>query len=301
MSIYKYHLAGYVFETNIYLPELTKAKDDAICTLMYCKEAPAGILQQPEVHSYCYNVELGIACLYKKANGSVFIKNNKQLDYVPPSYFNKTNIRQSVLGTVGLIMSASQGYTAFHGACVIINGKAVLFCGKSGSGKSSIAAWFYYHKYTILSDDVTYINESDNVVTAYASVPRIKLSAQVLQLFNKNPTGLQQVEGPKLKYALSIATSSAPNGHKVSAIVFLDFENNKLELKSVNGGLKAEKLFYNLHRKKDAVFISSAKHLNMLTSNICAKVPMYSFVRPDSVSSFHESFIFIEKCLHGLI
>ena len=62
-----------------------------------------------------------------------------------------------------------------HGSCVQKNGRAVLFTGLSGAGKSSIAAEAIRRGYRLVTDDVTPVSIRNGAVVAEPSFPQQKL------------------------------------------------------------------------------------------------------------------------------
>ncbi|MDO4803611.1 MAG: hypothetical protein Q4A32_02170 [Lachnospiraceae bacterium] len=74
----------------------------------------------------------------------------------------------------GAIMH-QRGEIPMHGSCVRKDGKAILFTGVSGAGKSSIAAEAIRQGYRLVTDDVTPISIKDGVVVAEPSFPQQKL------------------------------------------------------------------------------------------------------------------------------
>lgn len=78
---------------------------------------------------------------------------------------------------IGFILHI-RGYTCIHASAVEVEGKAVLFAGGSGSGKSSTAAAFARRGFRILSDDISAVKSEDGESQAFMimpSVPRLCL------------------------------------------------------------------------------------------------------------------------------
>jgi hypothetical protein len=299
---YKYQLAGYIFETNIYLPELTVATGKAGCSLMLRPEVSTKIPLQALTITEFYDEGLKLICLQKKSAGLICIWDNTQLEYVPHAHLTAAEIRGIVLNTIAIIMSTCMGYTALHAACVVINGRAILFSGKSGSGKSSLAAWFYIKGYKVLSDDVIYARQSaEGNIMIYPSVPRIKLSTQALNFLGQTEDSLEMVEGPKLKYSLPLLGGNADTPYKLGAIILPAFAGGLPSLKSITGMLKIEVVAKNLHRRKIARHLNQAVQTNALIFSICNATPIYSYLRPDNLDDVDEGFAFIAQKLDELV
>lgn len=70
---------------------------------------------------------------------------------------------------------STQGHTSIHASGVVVNGKAVLFLGQSGYGKSTLASEFYFSGYPGISDDVIFIEQNNNTFYAVQSYPGFRL------------------------------------------------------------------------------------------------------------------------------
>jgi hypothetical protein len=59
-----------------------------------------------------------------------------------------------LLGTCFAALLQQRGCVVLHASAVSVNGRAMLFCGQSGAGKSTIAAMLCERGYPLLNDDV---------------------------------------------------------------------------------------------------------------------------------------------------
>lgn len=75
-----------------------------------------------------------------------------------PEQYTRDDVAAYALGPVLAVALHLQGAVILHAASVVMRDKALLFCGASGSGKSTTAAIFHQHGYAVLSDDLTEID-----------------------------------------------------------------------------------------------------------------------------------------------
>ena len=84
-------------------------------------------------------------------------------------------------GSVFAALLQQRGVTTFHASAVETESGAVLFAGRSGSGKSSLLAALIGRGYTMLADDVTgVVLDADGRAVALSAFPLIRLWANVL-------------------------------------------------------------------------------------------------------------------------
>jgi len=73
------------------------------------------------------------------------------------------------------------GFEPLHASAVVIAGKAAVFLGDCGLGKSTLAAAFLQAGHRLLTDDLLVMRLSHNELIAYPGSPRIKLFPDLAQ------------------------------------------------------------------------------------------------------------------------
>src|SRR5208337_3198059 len=76
------------------------------------------------------------------------------IDFDPASAEALDDVPIFILGTVFGILLHQRGRITLHASAVRVNGGAVLFCGSSGAGKSTMAAALAQRGYPVASDDI---------------------------------------------------------------------------------------------------------------------------------------------------
>ncbi len=213
---------------------------------------------------------------------------------------DEATLRMLLLGSASMVLATVLGYVSFHAACVIINNKAVLFCGKSGKGKSSLAVYFHSKGYTVLSDDVTNIKLSETgELIAYASVPRAKLSETVLQRMGKSKEGLTLIPTKNKKYSLPLSLPSQTN-YPVSGVVFPEFYSGENKIEPIKGTGKLKELVRHLYRNRTARLLNLAENKNRVLFTMVLKLNMYYYKRCQAEEAMQDSLLFVEKELTKL-
>ncbi len=94
---------------------------------------------------------------------------------------NLPYLRYHFLEGIALTMLAARYVVPLHAACVERNGKAVLLCGNSGAGKSSLAYACARAGWRFLSDDASYlVCQRDRLVVGNSQRLRLRPSAEQL-------------------------------------------------------------------------------------------------------------------------
>jgi serine kinase of HPr protein (carbohydrate metabolism regulator) len=91
-------------------------------------------------------------------------------------------VRLFLLGSALGALLHQRGLLPLHANAIEMDGKAVAFCGHSGAGKSTIAAWFHDRGGRILTDDVCVIGfDAAGRALAYPGIPRLRLWREALE------------------------------------------------------------------------------------------------------------------------
>ncbi len=120
--------------------------------------------------------------------------------------------RAFVFGVVTAILCQRRGLLPLHACCVGLDGPegpvAVAFAGRSGIGKSTLAAAFLRRGLQILADDVTVLEATPTGrPLVRAGPPRLKLWRDVLDSLGRTSQGLEPVRESMGKYSLPLGSS----------------------------------------------------------------------------------------------
>lgn len=93
----------------------------------------------------------------------------------PFSGVEASRLRTVLLGPILSIALRQRGCNVLHAGCVVIQGQAIAFIGRSGAGKSTTTASFYERGYSVIADDVVPVTGQGDRFMVDPGYPQIKL------------------------------------------------------------------------------------------------------------------------------
>lgn len=115
------------------------------------------------------------------------------------------NVRVFLLGSVFGALLHQRGSLVLHGSTIKVDNGCVVFLGKSGTGKSTLAAALRRKGYSSLGDDLCVVSIDDaGVPYAAPAYPQAKLWGDTLQRLGIDETGLRRVRPSRAKKAVPI-------------------------------------------------------------------------------------------------
>ena len=115
------------------------------------------------------------------------------------------NVRAYLLGTVFAVLCQQRGLVPLHASAVISDGGVVAFLGRSGQGKSSLAAHLARRGFPVMADDICLIDlESGSDAMVIPTAPWLKLWRDSLANLGRDTAGLERVFCEDDKYRLPI-------------------------------------------------------------------------------------------------
>ncbi|MDB2282651.1 hypothetical protein PM030_12290 [Halorubrum ezzemoulense] len=122
--------------------------------------------------------------------GSFLVEDGKQITCDPlgePASKREFFCRLIENELLGLILY-QRDHLVLHASAVSIDGKAAIFLGPRGAGKSTTAAAFNKEGYDIIEDDVVAIRFDDSVPTVVPGVPQLRLKSDAAAALNLKET-----------------------------------------------------------------------------------------------------------------
>lgn len=192
-----------------------------------------------------------------------------------------------ILGIGIALLLYQRNQIALHASCVYDDRGAVLLCGESGAGKSTIASFLLDKGYRFMADDITLVDTDRNeVICAYAAFPFRKLCPEVVKNSNISLADAVCLSGEDNKYMIPYKGSIPKDPVPVRAIIILTLsEDSQICTEELEGVQKA-------YSCRDNMFLSTILEGDLHTvqqgyaiMQIASAVPMFRIDRPCKTDS----------------
>ena len=172
-----------------------------------------------------------------------------------------------------------------HGSCVRDGRLGVILTGRSGAGKSTIAAGFLAKGYCILTDDVAAVRFGDAQMPVVApSYPRQKLWEDAIQRASgaHAKTLLFQAEDNRRKSPVARDGCFSRESARIAAVFEIVPGNVPgVTLEEITGAAKVQVLLNNIYRRRMAYQMGIAGWCYLSSMRIAQNLKVFRVVRPE--------------------
>lgn len=176
-----------------------------------------------------------------------YITNGNSIIVEPFENSDMQSVKLYLLGTCLGIIFHQRDLLVIHGNAVRFGDKAVIFAGKSGNGKSTLAAAFHQKGFDILADDLAVIDKQG---LCYPSYPQLKLWQNTANKLGINTDELHRIRLQVNKYAMPLKTGFYDKPLPVAGLYILQTHKQKnIEFIPANGFEKFKPLKNQTYRK----------------------------------------------------
>jgi hypothetical protein len=180
-----------------------------------------------------------------------------------------------LLNTLIALLLAQRGELVLHAAAVQTERGAVIFCGPSGRGKSTLAAVLGTQGFPILAEDVIVLTVQDGCVLAWPGPIGVRLDPATAQTLGGS--GSTVVRGKHLHVPQAPSSSA---GVPVAAIVALDPRGgSELEVTALDGPGGMAAIFLSVTRFEPDAWPGSFRQ----TAGLIRRVPCHRARLPDDL------------------
>lgn len=282
---YHYLANGIPIESELEFKELPETFDKPIILIKYGKTPKnikniiyRGATSFAGGNEYLLRVN-NVATYYLEKKGNRFF-----ITIQPEKDVLENELRIFVLSSIMGAVAHMQGFFPLHASGVNIGGKAFLFCGASGIGKSTLCAALYQKGYPFITDNLAnlFSNQKGDLMV-YPSYNHIRLwSDSIKELKEFENDGVKMREEIE-KYNMLLTASLPSQPITVGGIFILrkSFDSD-ISMELISGRVKSDMLVSNTFRIKLLNAIGDQKEYFKILNIAANKVPILKLQRPIS-------------------
>lgn len=272
---FDYDLFGLRVRSDIALSELTPARGDG---------EPDVELREIKLPAAARTVDVRFAIIGKDAvinvpdAGRYLIREGREICFERVPAGSDRNLRLYLLGSAFGALLHQRALLPLHANAMDIGGRAVAFMGRSGAGKSTMAAWFHDAGYEVLADDVCVVKCDDGLpLMAYPGIPRLRLWADALAATGRDKSRYEQSFDDMDKY--TVPTEPAPERRplELAAIYLLDTDRTaeQFQVSQLTGIEALDAVMANTYRGAYVPLLGRSEQLLASALKVTANIPIY--------------------------
>lgn len=306
--MFKYKGFGLIINSEISIPELMSQEDDKhLPPDVFIKMGATpkeltgdGVIRK--VRNWAKNneflLEIPNLVRYHTLSGDTIIVEplvTKAVDW--------QSIRIFLLGTVMASILHQKGYVPLHASAIQHEQELILFCGKSGVGKSTTASFLKKRGYSLFSDDICLIKPQEiqkGTVHAYPTYPMIRLwSNTINQLKDKKIVAKERVRPDIDKFKNYFREDFDNRALPIRKVIVLGINYTDHFEKSVIASIPEKMLHLKTHTFRSGIVKRMQRQATLFHSllKMASLIPMTKISRPDNHSNINEYIDFIEDGL----
>lgn len=235
-----------------------------------------------------------------KEIANYYILNNSQITIELLDDSSSFLARSYFLGPVLGALLARRGFLTLHSSAINVNGKAVLFCGNSGAGKSTTAAYFETLGYPLISDDICPIyQDAQGRVFTQAGFPQMKLWQDAIKHLGITPTEkFRKLIQKNNKFVRPLSESFHKHPTEIAKVFFLrTTHNQEITIDPLKTDQKITQLNHNAYLSKSLAQIKSTPKWFFTVTNIAAKTDCFLVSRPDTKTIDSKYYEMLQKAI----
>jgi hypothetical protein len=227
-----YHLGGMTLVSEIALPELPLAQrspPELHPVNIRLGSVPNHLADAVEVDPDCF-ATASRYFLRIPGIARYLVSHGHEVVVDPEPAALALDVRAYLLGTIFAVLCQQRGLVPLHASAISHRGGVVAFIGRSGQGKSSLAAHLAQRGFAVISDDVCLINANNepnrdpnhdpNQAIVIPTAPWLKLWRNSLENLGRATEGLERVFSEDDKYRLPLEGADAPQ--PIRTLIFLE-------------------------------------------------------------------------------
>ena len=278
-NYYSYRGYGLNIRSRIECPELNAGNGASPDIKIQFGEVPdslsqvdgSGVLYQAAPDQFLLDVK-NIAKYLVQDGSSITIKQYPRA--------RSEDVRLFLLGSAFGALLHQRGFLVIHGSAIAVNDECYIFTGRSGAGKSTIAAALHQSGYKPIADDVCAIVFSENQAIVYSELKVIRLWEDSLIQLGMNPDVLQHSRQNLDKYNFTVGQNDS-TVVPLKGLYFLSANGApEVSLELMEGKEKIKTLLTNTYRRRYLDGLGLKEKHFIQCSELAKKISIKKINRP---------------------
>jgi hypothetical protein len=301
----RYELYGLTIDSALALPGLPGSAVAAEAPAdVVIREGPIDLPEAPAGDPSGYSLGEDGTLLTIDTVGRFLIRNGREIVVDAPEA-SARNVRLFLLGSAFGALLHQRSLMPLHANAVVIDGHAFAFCGHSGAGKSTMAAWFHDRGAPILADDVCVIGfGADGTPLAYPGLPRLRLWRQALEESGRRVADYDQSFDDMDKYDVPIPAGNRTDPAPLAGVYLLakaEEGGGEVAIQRLTGVAAVETLVSNTYRGHYLSQIGGTGDHLAACARIARSVPIFRADRPWGFDRFDAAAAQLEAHARSLV
>jgi len=227
---FHYHVYGLNLESELELPELVPARDQAVDFSISLGAVPKML---PDSRGYGAWAEyVDTRCLFRIKNVGRFLIEEGRSITVEPCGPTETShgaavampdVRLYLLGSALAALLHQRGLLPLHVSAVLADGGVWAFTGPSGAGKSTVAGWLSQSEgLPLVSDDVSVVSVRDGSIRLFPGPRKLKLWDDAIEFLNLEKCRLIQDLRNTPKFQLYLTDNLPERQFGLAGLIMLE-------------------------------------------------------------------------------
>jgi hypothetical protein len=301
--MYSYWGFGFNIKSDIAFPELLPKEFDNADINILTKAVPQQLEGEQVIKKV--NVSMNLTeYLHKVPNiADYYVANGNEICIQPQPDADEKSIRLFLLSNAMAAILHQRGMIPLHASAVYHDDGIILFCGRSGAGKSTTATALQQKGYTVFSDDVCVLdNNADNELVALPSYPMIKLWEDSFIKIGLGEANKDLKIRPEMnKYARFYHDEFSIAAQKIKRVFILETGNliDTIEIKKLGPIAAFKTLQQNTYRHVQMNGMKKRDIHFAMMSKLAGQVSVYKIDRPILGNTIEDLITIVESNLAG--
>lgn len=275
-----YHVFGLNVHSELLCPELSPASFAASDVEVRFEAVPRmldkAIFSRP-------TVDVGDSCVLLRVPevGRFLVEKGRSIHIQPDAGVDQKSLRLYLLGScLGAILH-QRGITPLHGCALSYGGGAIVICGRSGAGKSTVAAALASRGYAVLTDDVSVLAVQDQQLMLAPGYPQLKLWLNAMEYFRLSCRDHERVRPDMAKHAVPTTSNFESALKPVRTLLWLNKQAVPApHLQALTGNARFHAIRKNIYRKKYNALARRQRYFSQC-QQFSSRLDVFKLARPE--------------------